>query len=606
MKRTDIQALRGFAVLAVLLFHIQVSAVKGGFLGVDIFFVISGFVITDRLARAEGTLRFQIVDFYRRRAKRILPSSLLVIILTTVMARIYLAPISFSRFRFDALWTALFAGNIRFAAQGNNYLDQTLSPTPFLHYWSLGVEEQFYLLWPIIFLLIVKRRRWLLAPLLLLSTLFAIWYTNMAPVNSFYLPFSRAWEFLAGIVVALVVPRFTRGSNLVALFGWIGVTISIFAIGSHDKVPGLTTLIPVVSAAFILSARRNFSWLTPFEKLGDYSYAIYLIHWPLVVFALSRYQGINLRSQILIFCAALIGGYLISRFIENPFRFNSRLSLTLPKWGAAIAATLSLVLLSGSIPFSYGKSNSIQLDLTVPIIYSDHCHLDFGVSTPSSACLFGDTHSSTEVVLTGDSHAAQWFPAFVLIAKRRHWKLLSLTKSSCPASVLATYRNGISDKACVSWQKFVAHKIAQDQPAKVFITSFSEYTYPLASQRKGSSYPSRFAAGEVEFIRSLGLPMSSIYLLEDTPQPSQNIPECLSRNTGKSQACDFPAHRSDATRAMRKSLTGLGIHYLSLQDVLCPNGTCTSIYAGRNAYRDGSHISVSTSVALTSYLNSRL
>ena len=195
MKRRDIQALRGFSVLAVLLFHLQLTQFKGGFLGVDIFFVISGFVITERLAKSEGSFKSQIIDFYQRRAKRILPASLFVIALTALLARLFLAPISLKRFGLDGIATTFFAGNLRFSAEGNDYLTQSMSPTPYLHYWSLGVEEQFYLLWPILFLLFFKAHRKLVLPLFAIATIFALWYTHIAAVNSFYLPFSRAWEF---------------------------------------------------------------------------------------------------------------------------------------------------------------------------------------------------------------------------------------------------------------------------------------------------------------------------------------------------------------------------------------------------------------------------
>ena len=135
MKRNDIQALRGFAVLAVLLYHLQIPLFKGGFLGVDIFFVISGFVITERLARGEGSINTQLLDFYKRRAKRILPASLFVIALTAIAVRIFLSPLSWHRFGLDGIATTFFAGNLRFAVQGNDYLSQSMSPTPYLHYW---------------------------------------------------------------------------------------------------------------------------------------------------------------------------------------------------------------------------------------------------------------------------------------------------------------------------------------------------------------------------------------------------------------------------------------------------------------------------------------
>ena len=156
--RRDIQALRGFSILVVLLYHAQFGWLRGGFLGVDIFFVISGFVITSKLMEGEGTFGKQIKEFYIRRAKRILPASLTVTLLTSIFAILFLPAISRSRFSLEALSSALFSANLNFARVGNDYLNQSLDPSPFLHYWSLGVEEQFYLLWPVLFLLIYRKK----------------------------------------------------------------------------------------------------------------------------------------------------------------------------------------------------------------------------------------------------------------------------------------------------------------------------------------------------------------------------------------------------------------------------------------------------------------
>jgi len=595
MKRTDIQALRGFSVLAVLLYHLQIHQIKGGFLGVDIFFVISGFVITERLARGEGSLRTQIVDFYRRRAKRILPASLFTIVLTALFSRIFLAPISLATFSRDGLAATLFAGNFRFAAQGNNYLNQTLSPTPYLHYWSLGVEEQFYLLWPILFLLFLKSRKRLVLPLFVAATAFALSYTHIAAVNSFYLPISRAWEFLAGIVVALLIPRAPRKSEYLALAGWITVLLSILFISSDLAVPGITTLIPVAGAMAILIARSS----NPVEPIlawfGDHSFSIYLIHWPLIVFALARYAGLGPLAKVILGLLAIGMGYLMSRFVEMPFRSNKRLTFHLRSWALILAAVSALLVVESSWEAASAKNSPIVIDRGEPVIYQDGCHLDFKYSQPTSACLFGDLNSKNEVILTGDSHAAQWFDAVEAAAVTHHWKLLVLTKSSCPASFMPTKRNGVADAPCAAWQKYVARRIATDKPSRVIITAYSEYTYSLTGS---GAYPNLYSEGEAKFIRALGLPDSAIYFIEDTPHPSRSIPDCLSKNASRASACNFPLQRSEATLATRALLKASGVRYLNLSAELCPANTCTALYKGRNTYRDGSHISVSTSKAL--------
>jgi len=603
MKRNDIQALRGFSVLAVLLFHLQLTEFKGGFLGVDIFFVISGFVITERLSKSEGTFKSQIIDFYKRRAKRILPASLFVIVLTALLARVFLAPISLKRFGFDGLATTLFSGNIRFAAQGNDYLNQSISPTPYLHYWSLGVEEQFYLVWPILFLLFFKARKTLVLPLFVIGTIFAIWYTHVAAINSFYLPFSRAWEFLAGIVVALLVPRAPRTGKLLAIGGWIAILASVLFIGTDFATPGITTLIPVAGAMAILIARSAFVWEPILAWFGEISFSIYLIHWPLVVIALSRYQGLSATIQILIATGSILFGYLISRMIENPFRYHPKFSMSLPRWGIALTGVAALVFAATNFVSATAQNPRVRIDLSVPVIYHDKCHLEFGISKPISPCEYGDLQSSTLVVLAGDSHAAQWFDALNAAAIKNHWKLLSLTKSSCPASFLPTVRNGSADTACAKWQRYVAERIKSLNPSKVIITAYSEYRYPLVQP---GSYSVLYAKGQLDFDRALGVPASSIYYVEDTPHPPQSIPDCLSKNVSSPHHCDFALTRSAATVQAKKALSQTSVHYLDFSDLLCQAGKCSATYAGSNTYRDSSHISVSASKALAAELSLRI
>jgi peptidoglycan/LPS O-acetylase OafA/YrhL len=594
MKRLDIQALRGFAVLAVLLFHVNSTTVKGGFLGVDIFFVISGFVITQSLARGTGSFKAQITDFYRRRARRILPVSLVVIVFTAITTRIFLAPLDFKRFGLDAVATTFFAGNIRFAVQGNNYLNQSVSPTPFLHYWSLGVEEQFYLLWPILFLLFFKNQRRLIPFFFAFATVFAIWYTNQAAVNSFYLPISRAWEFLAGIVVALLVKEGKRKSGaLIAGIGWITISASILLINTSMPVPGFTTLIPVIATVAILYANHDFFWKKPIAWIGDISFSLYLIHWPLVVIVLQRYGFISKRNQIGLLFISLGFGWLLTRYIENPFRFKKSLQLTLPRWGIAILTSLLIALGCTTIATAAIASGATKINLAQPIIYSNGCHLNFGVDWPKNPCLFGDLKSKEEVILTGDSHAAQYFPALQRIATEKKWKLLSLTKSSCPAVLLTTKRNGIVDSSCARWQKRVIARINEDQPVHVIISNYTESTYSIDGS--GKNYATTFAAGQSAFLKALKISSASITYIEDSPHPIRNIPDCLSRNP---KGCSFPLTRSATSTSVKSSVKANSSRYLEFESWFCPAGVCSATRNGYNIYRDGSHISVPAVLAL--------
>jgi hypothetical protein len=182
--------------------------------------------------------------------------------------------------------------------------------------------------------------------------------------------------------------------------------------------------------------------------------------------------------------------------------------------------------------------------------------------------------------------------------------MLSLTKSSCPAALMPTLRNGVVDSSCSAWQKYTVARIKSEAPSKVFVTSFSEYDYPLV--QSSASYASTYALAQTQYISSLGINPSSIFYIEDTPRPTRSIPDCLSKSTAKSSRCDFPLKRSKATIAINEAIAGSGVNLLNFNQLLCPGGNCTATFKGHNTYRDASHISVSTSLALVPGLSKLL
>ena len=583
--RKDIQALRGFSILVVFLYHAQFGWLKGGFLGVDIFFVISGFVITSKLMEGEGSFGKQIKEFYLRRAKRILPASLTVTLLTSLFAIFFLPAISHSRFSIEALSSALFSANLNFARVGNDYLNQSLDPSPFLHYWSLGVEEQFYLLWPVLFLLLFRTRKNLLLPTLLGTAVFGIWYTAISPVNSFYLPFSRFWEFFAGIILAMN-PHFVlpiRLRKFAAFVGWGIITFSVFWVSVNDATPGATTIIATIGAMVVLLARIEVKPQLILPWLGDYSFSLYLVHWPIVVYFLDRNNKLTGQNKLAIILLALALSIALTQFVEKPFRFKKKLSLSLPKWGVVILA--SSILSYGALAAS--ATNTVKIDRTLPATYGDGCHLKFGVSWPLKECAFGDVTSHKEIILAGDSHAAQWFPALEKIAKSRKLKLVNLTKSSCPATTLETSRNGKFDSSCAIFQVKLITRINQDRPLYVFLSDFTEYQYPL--RKNVGSYDQAWTDGLSKFLSQISPP---VVFLGDTPKPTSALG-------------NFPAVRSSITLKTQELVKRLGIRYIDTSSWLC-DSTCKNSFMGANTYRDSSHISVSTSLNLAKKLEAEV
>ncbi|WP_343603010.1 acyltransferase family protein [Mycobacterium sp.] len=381
--RSDIEGLRAVAVLAVVLFHAGVPGITGGFVGVDVFFVISGFLITGMLWRevsGSGTIRLG--RFYGARARRLLPASATVGVVTAIGSAILLPPLQAREVFADGIASALYAGNYRFATQGVDYLAASTPPSPFQHYWSLGVEEQFYLVWPALIIGAawlsrrVRRRAgaqggpserpYLVALGLVAAASFAMslmWTYTLPPAAFFWLQ-ARAWELAAGGLVALTASQWRRLARLpAAIAGWVGLAVILFAchrLGAATPYPGIAALLPVLGTVLVVGAGcaapslgigRALS-LGPMRAVGRVSYSWYLWHWPVLLLApplLGHPLGLSGRLAT----AAISGGLavLTLRLVENPVRFFAGLrgsparSLALGGAVTAVAVCTGVVLL---------------------------------------------------------------------------------------------------------------------------------------------------------------------------------------------------------------------------------------------------------------------
>jgi hypothetical protein len=373
--------------------------------------------------------------------------------------------------------------------------------------------------------------------------------------------------------------RLPRIANLpVAIAGWATISFAVIWVNTSDSTPGSTTIIAIAGAMLVLLARIDVRPQLILPWLGDYSFSLYLVHWPVVVFFIDRNTKLSISNQVEIVLISLMLSLVLTQFIERPMRFQKRFQFSLPKWGVVLA--LGSLMSFGSLALSASASGPIKLDKTVPITYMDGCHLSFGRAWPLHECIYGDKKSSIEVILAGDSHAAQWFPALQKIAVERKWKLTNLTKSSCPATTLETTRNGKFDSSCAIWQVKVLNFIKDHKPALVILSNFTEYQYPLKSPT--NSYAKTWVTGEMNFISEAH---SKVLYIEDTPKPS-------------SQVTDFSLARSESTLLTRKALkTSAAILYLDPTSWLCA-GKCSINFEGFNTYRDATHISVATSLNL--------
>ena len=381
--RPDIEGLRAVAVVAVVLFHAGVPGVGGGYIGVDVFFVISGFLITGLLWRevsTAGTVRLR--RFYGARARRLLPASATVGVVTAIGAAVLLPPLQARTVLGDGIASALYVGNYWFLLKGADYFSNAMPPSPFQHYWSLGVEEQFYLVWPALIIgtawLIRRARRRTRADatsskspyLVVLALVGAVSFaaslavTYVVPFVAFYSLPTRAWQLAVGGLVALTATQWRRLPPLpAAIAGWAGLALIMLActlLGTTTPYPGTAALLPVLGAALVIGAGcAASSWgcgrvlaLSPMRAVGRVSYSWYLWHWPVLLLApplLGHPLGLAGRLAAILVSGGL--AVLTLRFIENPLRFASPLrrsalgSLVLGGAATAVAVCVGVALL---------------------------------------------------------------------------------------------------------------------------------------------------------------------------------------------------------------------------------------------------------------------
>ena len=376
--RADLEGLRGIAILLVLLCHARLPGAEAGFIGVDVFFVLSGFLITGLLVdESQRTGRIRLGAFYARRARRILPAAIVVLASTLLAAQLVLSPLDLPRVADDALAASLSLANVRFALDATNYFAPDAA-SPVLHYWSLGVEEQFYLLWPVLLLLAARTRRprlamtLLIAVLLVGSFLLSVATTVSNGPWAYYLLPTRAWQLAAGGLLALAAPWFSRAPRpFSALIGWLGVGllgVGLIVIGPMTAYPGIAALLPTLGAAGVIasggragSPGRIVLATPPLRWLGRISYSLYLWHWPILVLApvalgldgseFGPAEG-DLGLRLGLVLVAVVLAALTWRLVEEPFRRGrlpfGRVSLGGRVRGVAMAGAAVLVIGVGS------------------------------------------------------------------------------------------------------------------------------------------------------------------------------------------------------------------------------------------------------------------
>jgi len=604
----QIQGLRALAALLVVIFHARL--VPGGFIGVDIFYVISGYLITGLILREiekTGTLDLQ--NFYQRRIKRLLPTSVFVLFVTAIVGMFVLPAITRDALGRDLFAAATYISNYLFAWWQNDYQNLNATPSPFIHYWSLAVEEQFYVVWPI-FILFLSRygKRAVLygvATSSALSLLLSIYQTQTSPIGAFYSLPTRAWELGVGALLLFIPENFWK-NRFIPWVGMIGIAVAALKFDENTAFPGINAMLPVGATALLIGSiaiwPRFFNDLSNnrlSQWLGAISYPLYLWHWPALVLPSSA-LGRPLRIRERIFCILLtiILAHFTSKYIEQPIRHKKIAGKKIYLFFAATTAAslvAGLFITSTASSMITVKGTDYKFNLVdvmeKPAVYGDNCHSNYGEIT-SGVCIYGDKTSKKTIVLYGDSHAAQWFPALEQLANDRAYKLVSLTKSACPSvDVQRADQGAYKNIHCEKWRDYAIDRIRQLRPEAVIMSSFQYFNPP-----KG--YPSEnkwWKDGQVRLLNSLrGLSDHLIYI-SDTPRPLRDIPNCFASRDLKS---------CNTTQETPVKIID-GFQKIDPNPWLCAQ-QCLAIQDGYVVYRDASHISVVAALALTPKLEAAL
>jgi peptidoglycan/LPS O-acetylase OafA/YrhL len=444
--RPDVDGLRAVAVLLVLHFHAFPAAMPGGFIGVDVFFVISGFLITGIIARELEQGRFSLLTFYIRRVRRIFPALIVVLAVTLVLGWFWMLPAAFAQLGTDVFASAGFAANIALLLQ-SGYFDVESAKKPLLHLWSLGIEEQFYLAWPLLLLLAVRLRLSIVAvaaTLGIASFILNVALVGSHPVATFYLPFTRAFELLLGAVLACSWDRVSQDRRAGEIRGWLGAAMIAAAaalLSSHSAFPGWWAILPVAGAALLISAPG--AWICrvvlaspPMVWIGLISYPLYLWHWPLLVFGVAiKFAPLTLLERELALIASVLLSWATYRFIERPIRFGR----PSPRKVVGLCAAMVLIGVAGGAivwgnGFDFRLPAEIRAMASVPTQSKrwriHECMLDLSVETNFAADC-ADRDRRPLVLVWGDSTAGALIPGLRKAQETRNFGIAQFTSSSC-------------------------------------------------------------------------------------------------------------------------------------------------------------------------------
>ncbi len=645
--RPEIQGLRAVAVILVVIYHAHL--LDGGFVGVDVFLVISGFLISAQLygARADRPGR-ALADFYHRRIRRILPASLLVLLLTVVAGWWVLNPLDWTELSRDAGAASLFGLNIRLAGNAVDYLRSDLPPSALQHYWSLAVEEQFYFVWPLIALGARRISERLLRPVLLaliVLSLGLMLFADLDEPTRFYSLPTRAWQLLIGAFGAHLIfsssPIVKPRGPWFGVAGMIAIGACVLVAGSDaTRWPGVTTIVLTLATLIVLLMPGDIVGtilaLGPLTWIGDRSYSWYLLHFPPMMFLEVSIEDVSPWLLVGSGVLTLVLAHGLYEWFETPLRH-----VQIGRWrtiavglvGVAVSgsgfimAGDHLVSLEGSdvaVAIGDGWLDPSELDAAAltatlpsglrpalldarddqPEVYNTGCHagLDVEIVEP---CVLRDG-GRVAIALIGDSHAAHWVPALQWIAADQDWTFVSMTKSSCTPADVETYNEILERKysECSAWRRSAVDALTDLDVDLIIVGGSGLY---LDAPEDRAITPDEFQAGLSRTLRTLDQVAPVLYL-EDTPYPVEDVPACLSDRPDDVVSCatSVDAAATPFRLIERNASAAANVSMVSTNDMLCGVVACPVIVGDVLMYRDASHLTTVASEALAEPLLARL
>jgi peptidoglycan/LPS O-acetylase OafA/YrhL len=640
--RPDIQFLRGIAVLAVLFYHSGVIGLSGGYLGVDVFFVISGYLITTMILRDRAADRFSFFQFYARRAKRLLPAAYCTLIIFTFLSAKILTSAQWHDYIKQFIGAVTFTANIVLPFQTGYFQTDALGK-PLLHTWSLSIEEQYYLCIPLILYLVPSRWHFRVLAIVSSASLlicigfvtfpFSYWrltaltnYWGLTPLDSqtaaFYLLPTRAWEMLSGSLLAwLVINGFRfKLPNRIKLLGFVLICyLCAFPIdGIHPR----TDAILVVFATAMLIAGSS-DWLPQnkltkaIEKIGDWSYSLYLVHWPLFALARDAYLGRIPKSIgiLLVFLSIALAG-IQYKFVEERFRYGLRTKkFKMVKWLAVASAVVCMALISANLVRSTNRAPNFEYLQLSNIGLHSVC-VDGEFFGHSKEC---QTAENPVYAIWGDSYAMHLIPGLIQ-DKDIGNSFVQITKSSCAPIIGVALINDGDDEHDEKWAKGCldynekAIKFIQDSSSIKNVIISSPFSGYLDYGKLSFVYNGKRITGDrsiaitemTSTLKRLAAFGKHVIIIAPPPKAGFNIGECwerkksqllvLGRDDCNFQIEEYRVYQRGIIDGLNEVSNRANVDLLRFDEIICKDGYCQTLLPdGTSIYKDNGHLTIAGS-----------